>query len=210
MQSKSAENPKSVSTQFSDQTIDATTAAFIAQLDSFEVVGAERSLENVAWKTDLDRFSIPVLSERVHDLAWLRPGAMSHLNKRYMRLDTKLSAGQTFQVRINASLSTVSYGARKEVFLTTLSPLGGRDNTLGMFLLCSGFACLGAAVIVLAIQSFCPRQASAPRGSLIQVGAAQKDVLFAEDSATMVIPYESELPENVQPSTVGAPQLPTE
>jgi len=127
--------------------------------DTFEIIGEKGTLADIAWATDMDRFSCDDGDKCTHDVLWERPGAMASIQKPFMKLDsTSFSKGQKIEVKINSHFPTASLGARKELVLTTLTTLGGRSNTFGTFLIFAGVLCLVGDLFVLLVRTLCPRK----------------------------------------------------
>lgn len=159
--------------------------------DTVEVLGLGTRLDEtgIAWKSDVDRFANPsdypsrpdtswlyerypsIVSEsegvkNEHFVTWMRPSAMSYVQKRYGSLSTSLSSGEIVSIRINASFPVRDLEARKEIVFTTYTNLGGRDDAFGMFLVISGALCLIMSATVMLVQNLCPREPGEPRRSL--------------------------------------------
>jgi len=140
--------------------------------DTFELCGASAmpiDETGLAWETDLERFGrgpgggaarwfSQLRTTPEHFVAWLRPDALPRTRKPYGYLQERLRKGQEISVCINASFPVEGINAQKELVLTTLTSLGGRDDALGIFLLASGVACLVACMAVAVIQLSCARE----------------------------------------------------
>jgi len=124
--------------------------------DVFEIEGVQGDLTDVAWVTDLDRFQCTQGDKCARQIAWMRPSAMTLLRKPYMTLrERRISKGEVVTVTINATFDARPMEAEKELILTTLTSLGGKDGTFGIFLLVSGGMCLATGVAVVVVQRVC-------------------------------------------------------
>jgi len=153
--------------------------------DTFEVLERDFDTSGVAWKSDISWYtnpsnykeaniswlyrrnpSIPGLEEEgVKNEAfavWARPSAMPTVRKHYGYLHSPLKAGELVTVRINASFPVESLGASKELVLTTLTGLGGRDDSLGLFLLSASAVCIFCGLMVVLGAVLCPRDLGSP------------------------------------------------
>lgn len=145
---------QSVAKQFKDMKPIASTFT-----DSFDIAGMKGSIDDIAWESDMDRFECSKGSACTNDVVWTRPSAMPLVQKPVMTLSGKtLKKGQNYTITINATTDSSKYGARKELVLTTLSGLGGRDDSLGLFLIICGAICLLCSGMVLAMHAFNPRK----------------------------------------------------
>uniref|UniRef100_A0A7S1RD31 Phospholipid-transporting ATPase n=1 Tax=Alexandrium catenella TaxID=2925 RepID=A0A7S1RD31_ALECA len=154
--------------------------------DTFEVLSHPLDTTGVAWAADVDYYTNPpdyssrpntswlyrrfptipgLKAEGVKNEAfatWARPSAMPNVQKPYGYLRSPLKAGDTVTVRINASFPVASLSARKELVLTSLTNMGGRDDSLGLFLLIAGGICiLSGILVVLQVLAF-PRAPGDP------------------------------------------------
>lgn len=142
--------------------------------DTFTIQGLSIASDGVAWHSDRDRYANPDeygkssttlswLSDRYPSLigaegvknqlfvGWWRPAALPDLVKRYGYLNESLSAGRTLSITIESRYPVEPLKARKELILSSITGLGGRDDGLGLFLLIAGgffilFGILGALV----------------------------------------------------------------
>merc|ERR1711920_1114591 len=68
-----------------------------------------------------------------------------------------LKKGTELTIVIQSNFPVQELGAYKMLVLTTLSPLGGRHDGFGLFLLVCGLACLAVATLSLLIRQLCPQ-----------------------------------------------------
>jgi hypothetical protein len=155
---------QSVAEHFIDKTV--IPSLFLDSYSFFPSVGAD--ISGIAWASDLDRFScsddVPASSTEsrcVRDVVWTRPSALPRVVKPIMKLGKIIKKGEDLAVTVIANTDMQPFGARKELILTTLNSLGGRDDALGLFLIICGLVCFVASAAVSAIQKLCPRAAVA-------------------------------------------------
>jgi phosphoserine phosphatase len=145
--------------------------------DTFSIIGVPLDETGIAWPSDVQQFKNPpeydsqqswdwlykrfpeIINKTAgvkneHFATWVRPDAYPAVTKTYARIHQPLMAGQNISVVINANypVSQLASGVRKELILTTLSPLGGRNFTYAWFLIFSGVICMMVSVLVCAIQ----------------------------------------------------------
>lgn len=119
--------------------------------DSFEIKGKTLSREDVAWPSD--KLMVSKLygedeGNRQFEV-WMRPGAMSTLNKRYAWLKEEgLQKGTNVTVRIKSYFDVSSFGGSKTLVLTHLSEFGAENTHFDEVLLASAGLCGLAAIIM--------------------------------------------------------------
>jgi len=152
--------------------------------DTFEFPGMAMDESGIAWESDVKRYDNPpnygtgntswlyrryptISRERgvkdEHFAVWMRPGALPKVQKAYGRLTSPLRQGQALLVRINASFPAGSLKARKELVLTTRTPMGGRDHGLGIFFVVTGLASMSVSLFIGIVQLLCAREPGEPR-----------------------------------------------
>lgn len=165
---------------------------------------------NVAWPTDVQRFQNPSASEGYPQspmhrwlfdrypaivnasegvrnqrfVAWMRAQAWPNMLKPYGRILTRLEQNTRLNITISSQFPVSHLGVRKQLLLTTTTPLGGRSGALGYFMVFTGSVCWMISLIVLAIQVCCKREQGTQRcrGDTHAEGRHQSDTEDSEES----------------------------
>jgi hypothetical protein len=156
--------------------------------DTFELSGLPIDTAGIAWESDVQRFANPAsypnrpktswLYERYATIvtqaegvknerfvSWMRPQALPRVMKPLGEIETKLEAGQTLTVNINASFPVNKLKARKELVLSTYNAFGGKNPDLILYLWVSAGTSGVLGGVALIIQIIRPRQLGDPRCS---------------------------------------------
>lgn len=121
--------------------------------DTFYIDGVSK-FDGIAWESDLKQFGCTSGHACTHDVVWTRPSAMATVQKpRQILVGNTVKKGTNINIMVNASSDLKPFGARKELVLSTLTSFGGRDNSLGMFLIISGAVCIFLGLVVIGMEN---------------------------------------------------------
>jgi len=144
--------------------------------DTLEITGVDINKKDLAWPSDVARYSNPPdYGKRsdtlyLHDLypdvvsendgvkseafaQWMRPAAMGRVWNKYGWLHEDLHAGQKLELKIRDEFVT-SEGTSKMFVLTEKNLFGGRHDGLGLCFMVCGVNCLGMMIVALLMNRY--------------------------------------------------------
>jgi len=143
--------------------------------DTLTITGMDISKTNVAWPSDVARYSNPTDYPKrentlwMHDLypdvvsaedgvkseafvQWMRPAALGRVWNAYGWLLKDLHAGDNIELKIHDEFVTPN-GSSKMLVLTERNLLGGRHDGLGLCFMVCGVNCFGMMAVALFMNS---------------------------------------------------------
>ncbi|CAJ2502325.1 Uu.00g097190.m01.CDS01 [Anthostomella pinea] len=100
----------------------------------------------------------PNLKEDEHFIVWMRTAGLPTFSKLYMRNDGDTLQAGTYALNITDNFRTDVYQGKKSIVITTLSPMGGKNNFLGILWLVVGGFCIALALLFLITNLIKPRK----------------------------------------------------
>jgi len=79
-----------------------------------------------------------------HFMAWMRVAGLPKFRKLWGKVDGSLRAGTKLKVHVASNFPVTGFGGQKALVISTSSPLGGRNDFLGIGYMLVGVACLGS------------------------------------------------------------------
>jgi len=80
--------------------------------------------------------------ESGHFMVWMRVAGLPNFRKLWGKVDERLAAGTRLKVYVASNFPVKGFHGEKAVVISTSSPLGGRNDFLGMGYLVVGVCCL--------------------------------------------------------------------
>ena len=93
-----------------------------------------------------------------HFIVWMRVAAAPSFRKLYGYFDQPISKGQKLSFTIQANWDVKSFNGTKSLVLSTTTPFGGRNSSLGLAFIGVGAFCLVAGLFFILKQTIRPRK----------------------------------------------------